>query len=267
MAAVRRGFQLLAVALGLGYVVASSYVMAFEDSLIYFPERGGRSTDRGQDVWLTTADGVRLHARSLVQPSATLTLLYLHGNAGNLAGRSELLEYFAALGVNVFALDYRGYGHSAGTPSEAGLYRDAETAHAWLARHAPAQRIVVLGESLGGGPACQLARDRPVAGLVLQSTFTSVPDMAALAFPWLPTRLVVRTRFDNLGKVPHIRVPKLFVHSRRDEMIPFAMAERLFSAAAPPKQRLCLSRSLHNDVSFVEGAELASGLRAFFASL
>lgn len=245
-------------------------LMALEDTLLYFPERGGRVTAPGRDVSLRAADGVRLHAfhvGSERPEPGRRTVLYLHGNAGNLAGRSEVLEYYAALGVDVLGLDYRGYGQSEGTPSEAGLYADALAAYDWLAARGPASQIVVLGESLGGGPACELASRRPVGGLVLLSTFTNVPDMAARTFPFLPVRYLVRTRFDNLAKLARIEAPKLIVHSRRDEVIPFAMGEQLARAARPPVQHLWLERSGHNDTYFVEGARFGAALRGFVEGL
>ncbi|HKP59618.1 MAG TPA: alpha/beta hydrolase [Polyangiales bacterium] len=250
-----------------GYVALLGILMAFEDRLIYFPVRGGRVLGAGEDVTLRSADGVRLHARYVARDPAAPTLLYLHGNAGNLAGRSELLEYFSGLGANLLALEYRGYGQSEGVPSEAGLYADARAAHAWLRERTPAARIVVMGESLGGGPACELAASEPIGGLILVATFTSVPAMAAHYYPWLPTRWIVRTRFDNLSKIARVRVPKLFVHSRMDEVIPFEMGQRLFAAASEPKQALWLERSSHNALFLVEEPALGAAIKDFLQRL
>lgn len=236
--------------------------MAFEDRMIYFPTRGGRVHGPGQDVALRAADGVRLHARYIERDPSALSLVYLHGNAGNLAGRSELLHYLTSFGTNVLALDYRGFGQSDGVPSEAGLYADARAALGFVRERTPRARIVLLGESLGGGPACELALAEPVAGVVLLATFTSVADMAGYYYPWLP-RWAVRTRFDNLAKIARIRAPKLLVHSRSDEVVPFEMGQRLFAAAAEPKSSLWLERSGHNDMFTVEEAQLGAALRAF----
>jgi fermentation-respiration switch protein FrsA (DUF1100 family) len=238
-------------------------LMALEDTFIYFPARGGRVTAEGSDVWLRAADGVKLHAFHVEQEGATRTLLYLHGNAGNLAGRSVVLEFYAALGFDVLGLDYRGYGQSEGKPSEAGLNADALAAYDWLAARMATRDVIVLGESLGGGPACELALRQPVGGLVLLSTFTSIADMAARTFPMLPVRYLVRTRFDNLEKLKRIEAPKLIVHSRRDEIIPFAMGEQLARAAKPPVQRLWLERATHNDTYFVDGTRFGAALVAF----
>jgi uncharacterized protein len=265
-ATTRRLLRMLAT-LALVCAILSGLLMIFEDALIYFPTRGGRVTAPGQDVWLRAEDGVKLHAFHSGPDDAEHTLLYLHGNAGNLAGRSEVIEFLARLGVGVLALDYRGYGQSEGKPSEPGLHADARAAYAWLRERGPPGRIVVFGESLGGGPACELALHHPIGGLVLHSAFTHIPDMAALSFPWLPVRYLARTRFDNLAKIARIEAPKLLVHSRRDEVVPFAMSERLLRAARPPVQHLWLEHSLHNDAYFVEARRLGQAMRAFIASL
>jgi fermentation-respiration switch protein FrsA (DUF1100 family) len=254
-------------AAALACVMLAVVLSALENSLIYFPTRGGRVTATGQDVWLRADDGVKLHAFYSDPPGAEVTLLYLHGNAGNVADRSFIVEFFSELPARVLALDYRGYGLSEGEPSETGLYADARAAYAWLAARTPAERLVVLGESLGGGPACELAATQPVGGLVLLSAFTSIPDMAKVAFPWLPLRYLARTRFDNLAKIARIAAPKLIVHGRRDEVVPFAMGERLLRAARPPVQHVWLERGLHNDTYIVEARPLAAALRGFIARL
>lgn len=249
------------------YLVLLVLLMWFEERLIFFPSRGGRVRGPGQDVTLRTDDGVALHARYIEHASARQTLLYLHGNAGNLAERSDVLIELAGLGANLLAIDYRGYGSSQGTPNEAGVYRDAAAAYRFLLERTQPSQLIVLGESLGGGPACELAASAPIGGLILQSTFTSIPDMAKVAYPWLPTFMMVRTRFDNLERIARIRVPKLIVHSRADDVIPFAMGERLFAAAPDPKQALWLTHAHHNDAFAVERERLLGGMRAFLRGL
>jgi fermentation-respiration switch protein FrsA (DUF1100 family) len=254
-------------ALCVAYVMLVVLIMALEDRLIFFPTRGGHVTGSGTDLRLRAQDGVELHARYIEHPAAQYTLLYLHGNAGNLAGRSELLQQFSALGVHVLALDYRGYGGSDGLPSEAGVYHDARAAYDWAVARTPAKKLVVLGESLGGGPACELASTREVGGLILLSTFTSIADMAALQFPWLPVRWLVRTQFNNLAKLPLVRAPKLIVHSRVDEVVPFAMGPRLFDAATDPKRSLWLDHAGHNETFSVEAERVTAALKAFLHDL
>jgi fermentation-respiration switch protein FrsA (DUF1100 family) len=164
-------------------------------------ELGGVGPSPGQEVDLTAADGVKLHAWYFPHPQAKATILHLHGNAGNLEDRRDLVRDLQALGVNVFAVEWRGYGKSEGKPSEEGLYKDARAAWDWLLTKTTADKIVIHGESLGGGPACELASTVPCAGLILQSTFTSIPDMAPRVMPIFP-RFLVRTKYDNLSKVP-----------------------------------------------------------------
>ncbi len=263
---MRRVYRLAGMgALAYGLVLAT--LMAFEDRFIFFPTLGGRVTGPGIDLELRTEDGMRLHARYVERAGATFTLLYLHGNAGNLANRSDLLQMFSELGVHVLALEYRGYGQSEGVPSELGLYLDARAAYEWAVARIPASRLVVWGESLGGGPACELAATREVGGIILQSTFTSIADMAAISFPLLPVRWLISTRFDNLEKLRRIRAPKLVIHSRADEIIPYAMGARLFDAALEPKQALWLERAGHNDTMYTEGARVEEGVRAFLDTL
>lgn len=265
-ARIRRLLSSVVLGLGAACLLLWVIVMGIEERMIYFPEPGGDVRGPGQDVELRASDGVRLHARHITTPGARTTLLFLHGNAGNLAGRSGVLQLLASVGSDVLALDYRGYGRSEGVPSEAGLYRDALAAHDWLTERVPAESIIVLGESLGGGVACELARTRPVGGLVLLSTFTSIRDMARLSFPaLLPLHLFVRTRFDNLAKIPSLGMPKLFIHSRADELIPFWMAERLYAAAPPPRTHLWLQRSGHNDAFVLERKAVLGELSNFLA--
>jgi fermentation-respiration switch protein FrsA (DUF1100 family) len=249
-----------------GYAACVAALMIFEERLIFFPTPGGRVTGPGVDLELRAADGVRLHARYIEQPGASRTLLYLHGNAGNLPNRSDVLEQLTGTGAHVLALDYRGYGQSEGTPSEAGVYLDAQAAYDWALTRSPASSLWLLGESLGGGPACELASTREVGGLVLLSTFTNIADMAALSFPWLPVRLLVRTRFDNLAKLARVRAPVLVIHGRHDELIPFQMGERLFERAQQPKRSLWLEHAGHNDVFFREGARVIAEIRAFMSA-
>ncbi len=249
------------------YVAMCGLVMFLQDRLIFFPTKGGRVVGPGVDLQLRAADGTRLQARYIERRGADRLLLYFHGNAGNLADRSDLLPIFSDFGTHVLALEYRGYGQSDGHPSERGLYQDANAAYEWaVARIAP-ENVIVFGESLGGGPACELASTRKVGGLILLSTFTSIADMAARQFPWLPVRWLVRTKFDNAVKIGKVTAPKLFVHSRTDEVVPFEMGERLFNAASQPKHHSWLDRGGHNETFYFHRSTLAAKVRAFLKSL
>jgi len=246
------------------FVVGGSTLMIFEEKFIYFPAKGDVGTSPGEDVWLTTSDGVKLHAWYFPHPQAKATILHLHGNAGNLSDRRDLVRDLQALGVNVMAVDYRGYGRSDGTPGESGLYLDARAAYDWLLTKTSADRIVVHGESLGGGPACELASTVPCGGLILQSTFTRAPDMASRVLPFFPGFLV-RTKFDNLAKVSRISCRKLFLHSQADEMIPFQMGETLFAAAAEPKENTWFTGCGHNEMSISRAKKYYGRIAEFLA--
>ena len=244
------------------FVFGCSALMIFEEKLIYFPAKGDVGTSPGEDVWLSTSDGVKLHAWYFPHPQAKATILHLHGNAGNLSDRRDLVRELQALGVNVLAIDYRGYGRSDGSPGESGLYLDARAAYDWLLTRTSADKIVLHGESLGGGPACELASTVPCGGLIIQSAFTSAPDMAPRVVPFFP-KFLVRTRFDNLSKVPKIPCRKLFIHSRADEIIPFDMGEKLFTAAAEPKECTWFEGVGHNELAISRPKKYYSRLAQF----
>jgi fermentation-respiration switch protein FrsA (DUF1100 family) len=264
LVAVRRGIRTALVTTAISLVAVIILFMIFEERLIYFPTKGSVGTSPGEDVWLTTADHVKLHAWYFPHPRARATILHLHGNAGNLSDRRELVRDLQALGVNVLAIDFRGYGQSDGSPSEAGLYADARAAYDWLLTKTSADRIVIHGESLGGGPACELASTVPCGGLILQSTFTNAPDMAPRVLPFFP-KFLVRTKFDNLSKVRKISCRKLFLHSDADEMIPFDMAQKLFAAAAEPKESTWFTGCGHNEMSISRAKKYYSRIAEFLA--
>ncbi|HAM70291.1 MAG TPA: alpha/beta hydrolase [Verrucomicrobiales bacterium] len=244
----------------------------FELSRAYRPSRGWVTDDPvpghpPETLWLRTPDGVRLHAWFFVarpdSPRRSQVLCLFHGNAGNLSHRGEFLALLLETGLNLLAIDYRGYGRSEGTPGEEGTYRDAETAHGWLtARGFAPGDILVHGESLGGGIASHLALARPVGGLILQSSFTSLPDVASELFPYLPVRTVGALRYPTRERLGSIHVPLLILHSRTDELIPFRHAERNFAAAHEPKL-LWELRAGHTDYLARDRANLQAGIRTF----
>lgn len=218
----------------------------FERAQVYQPSRSWAATGDAlggpfEEVWLRTRDGVELSAwyfpaRS-TGPFRDLAVVISHGNGGNISHRLPLYRLLLDLGVQVLAYDYRGFGRSNGRPSEAGTYLDGEAALDWLvARGIPEGRIVVHGESLGGGIAAELALRRPgLRGLILRSTFTSVPDLGRELFPILPVRLLASIHYDTRSKLPRIQVPVLLLHSRSDTLIGFGHAEANFAAARPPR--------------------------------
>jgi hypothetical protein len=164
-------------------------------------------------------------------------VLFFHGNAGNISHRLDTLVFLHELGLAVFMFDYRGYGESEGEPSEAGLYRDAEAVWGYLTetRGIPGREILLFGRSLGGAVAAYLAERHAAMGLVLESTFTSVPEVAEQHYPWLPVHSLTRYRYDTAGRLPNIDMPVLIIHSPEDEIIPFSHGQTLYDLAKEPK--------------------------------
>jgi pimeloyl-ACP methyl ester carboxylesterase len=218
------------------------------DGLVFFPDRAVPDPPPGvEERRFAASDGVRLHAWWAGPPDAPATLLWSHGNGGNIAGRVDVLCALAARGVGVLAYDYRGYGRSEGEPSEEGVHRDVLGAWDHLrARGVAPGRIVAFGESLGAAVSVRLATERPCAGLVLVSPFTRLADVARVHYG--PLGVLAGTRFDTVARIGRVRGPLLVAHGDRDEIVPFALGVRLFEAAPEPKRFLRLEGAAHNDV-------------------
>jgi len=248
---------------GLAVGVAAAALVPFVllDHLIFFPDRNVSPPPPGVlERWLTTADGVRLHAWHAVAPEGAPTLVWSHGNAGNIAGRSPVLQALAARGLGVLAYDYRGYGGSEGVPSEAGVYRDVEAAYDSVAL--PGARIVAFGESLGGAVSIYLATERPCAAVVVVSTFTTMRDVARHHYG--AAGLLAGSGFDSLRRISGVRVPLLVAHGDEDEVVPYALGQALFAAAGEPKRFLRLPGAHHNDA--FEQPRLLDAVAAFAAA-
>ena len=259
----KRVLRTAVLTVGLVFTLGMVLVLFFENSLIYFPIKGDVGPSPGEEVHLTTSDGVKIHGWYAPHLEAKMTILWFHGNAGNIENRRSMFRGLRRLPANVFIIDYRGYGKSEGKPDEPGLYLDARAAYDWLCTRTAPEKIIVLGKSLGSGPACELASKVPVGGLIVQSTFTKAPDMASRVMPFFPARYFMRTKFDNIAKVAEITCPKLFIHSRDDEMIPFKMGERLFDAAAEPKEHAWFDRAGHNDLWDMYERDYTAALKRF----
>jgi fermentation-respiration switch protein FrsA (DUF1100 family) len=237
------------------YIAQSLYLYLFQDRLVYlsdYPSRELSATPAQiglefESVNLSASDGVRLHGWFLPHEKPRATLLFFHGNAGNISHRLDSLAMFHHLGLSVLIIDYRGYGQSEGDTSEAGIYRDAEAAwhHLTLERQIAPDRILLFGRSLGGAVAGYLASQHEALGVVLESTFTSAPDLASDLYPWLPARWLARLDYDTRTRLSAIGMPLMIVHSREDEIIPFSHAEILYNEAQSPKHFLHLQGS-HN---------------------
>ena len=257
------------------YAVLVGVVYLMQARLLYLPDVPGRSLDRTpadigaeySDVSIRTSDSVRLHGWFLPGDSERV-LLFFHGNAGNVSHRLESIRQFLQLGLSVLIIDYRGYGQSEGRTTEQGIYRDAEAAWQYLVEtnDTPEGRIVLFGRSMGASAAAYLAaRHRPLA-LVIESSFTSVPDIAGEYYPWLPVRWLSRLRHPAEEFVRRADCPVLVIHSRDDEIVPFRHGEAIFAAARAPRAFLEI-RGTHNDAFLGDERNYLAGLRSFLASL
>ncbi len=229
-----------------------------EPRFIFYPlkyPKGDWETQRYafeiQDHFFETADSVRLHAWYLPRQDAIATILLFHGNAGNLSHRLDLLAKFREnLPVNIFIFDYRGYGRSEGKPSEAGLYRDGEAAYRYLTQKLSVSpdKLILFGRSLGGAVAVDLAQHEKAAGLILESTFSTGKDMARRMFGAIPVWWIMKIKLDSAGKIQNVKMPKLFLHGTRDELVPIELGKKLFALAPPPKKFVAIPGAKHNDI-------------------
>lgn len=235
----------------LTWLLAALGLLFFQHKLVWHPAPPPTHTPAAfrlpyRDLDLVASDGVKLDAWWIEADAPRGVVLHLHGNAGSIGGRIAIARALRRLGWSTLLLDYRGFGNSEGTPSEEGTYRDAEAAYdALRAGGVAAERIVAWGESLGGGVAIELARRRPLAGLLTESAFTSVPDVGAERFPFLPVRLLARIHYDNLAKASELSLPWLLVHGRADDLVPFAHGERLFARGQAARAARADAAPLH----------------------
>jgi abhydrolase domain-containing protein 17 len=252
-----RGVRVVAIV----YVVAAVGLWLLGNWLMFRPAPPSYRTLPG--LVRIPVDGDTLAAVWLPNPTARYTVLYSHGNAEDLGDDLPVLRALRDRGFAVLAYDYRGYGLSTGTPSERKAYADQSAAYAWLTHglHVPPDRILVHGRSLGGGPAAELASREPVAGLVLESTFTAVQSVSGwgriFPFDW----------FRTARRLPRVRCPVLIIHGTADEVIPFPVGQRLYRLAPGPKQALWVEGAGHDDLVEVAGERYWQTLRRFADSL
>ena len=270
--------RLIPLSLTLAFIcvtLGGVYMTGFiERRLIYHPEKdlGSDPSNLGlayEDVVFTAGDGVRLHGW-YVPGSRDVTFLWFHGNAGNISNRlSNLKEMHHELAVNILIFDYRSYGQSLGTPSEQGTYLDAIAALDSLRSREDVSidKIVYYGRSLGGALAVELATQEPPYGLVLESSFPSVPYMARKANPLLPLWRLLRTKYDSAAKVPRLQVPLLQIHGDSDDTVPLEAGSALFEAANTPKEFYVIPGADHNDTYLVGGTAYWEKLREFIDGL
>ena len=255
-----------------------SYMLfrAFEHSQVYHPDCQliASPTELArpfEDVSFPASDGPKLHGwffpANADSPRARLAVLLCHGNGGNISYRLDHYRAILETGVSLFTFDYRGYGRSDGRPGEPGTYLDAQAAYHWLRQKGFAgANIIALGESLGGGVAAELALREPLGGVVLQSAFTSVPDLGAEFFPWLPVRLLGSIQYEVRGKLPRLKIPVMVMHSPADTLIRFPHGQQNFAAANEPKMFWELAGD-HNDTLLAGEQNYVEGLRRFLAMI
>ena len=233
--------------------------------LIYFPTHAVPAAPRGAvEVSFETDDGLTLSGW-FVDASSDAAVIVFNGNAGNRAYRAPLAAELARAGLSVLLFDYRGYGGNPGVPTETGLRADARAARAWLAERAT--RIVYFGESLGAGVAVRLAVDHPPAALILRSPFTSLNDMAARHYPYLPARLLLRDRYASIDRIADVCAPLLVVAGERDSIVPAAHSRRLFEAGRDPKRFVVIPGADHNDLDMLTGERLMREVRDFLGGV
>lgn len=265
----------LAIAGG-GYVLLCLLLYLMQERMVFLsgipgrmleatPQRLGLEYD---DVTVQTADGVSIHGWYVHAEDPRGTVLFLHGNAGNISHRLDSIAIFTELGFDTYIFDYRGYGQSGGTTSEDGTYLDAEAAWHYLVeqRGLAPDSIVIFGRSLGGAVASWLAARYDAGGVIVESAFTSAADMAASLYPFLPARYLVRLRYPAADNIARSLSPVLIVHSRDDEIIPFSMGEALYEAAPAPKELLELSGD-HNTGFFMNRSRYSEGLSRFLSRI
>ncbi len=254
------------------YVVLIIVVWFFQSRLIYFPQSAIAMTPDQiklpyEVISFEASDGVKLSGWFIPAENSRGVILFCHGNAGNISHRLESILIFNRLSLDVFIFDYRGYGQSEGKPTEQGTYLDAEAAWDYLVenREADPTKIIIFGRSLGGAVASWLAKAQIPGALIVESAFTSIPDIGAEVYPFLPVRLLSRINYSTIDHIHDVTCPVLIVHSRDDELISFNHGLKIFEAANEPKDLLEISGS-HNDGFLVSAGKYEIGLNLFISA-
>ncbi len=232
------------------------YIKHIEKKSIFFPVKDTAITPLAinvpfQDVYIEVSANIRINGWFIPKDTAHYTILFFHGNAGNIGDRLEKILLLRRLNLNIFIVDYRGYGNSTGTPQEKGLYADAVAAYNYLIneRNLKPGDIIVYGESLGGAVAVDLASRMEIGGIILEGTFSKARDMARELYPLLPEFLFTNL-FDSYSKIKSIEKPKLFLHSETDEIVPFYLAKKLYQIAE--KEKYFVKMTGNHNSAFLE---------------
>lgn len=274
---MRRAVWHWLIGLGVTYLLLLLLAFVFEKSMVFFPNIPGRLSGdwnppglAKEDVWLTTSDGVRLHAWWVPAPGAEFTFIAFHGNAANIAKRADVYAFFRSVPVNFLAVEYRGYGKSEGSPDEQGFYRDAEAGYDYLVRERgiSPDRIVSYGQSIGTPVAAHLAMQREVAGVVLEAPFPSARAVARRVYFFLPgLGYVIRSRFETSAYLRRVRKPLLVAQCAEDPVIAPALGQRVFEDAPEPKLFFRARGYCHEEIGLVAPEEYREQLRKFLALL
>ena len=245
----------LAVVVAIGYLAIVSAMYFGQRKLIFRPDTTPSVLAEAglpdvRDVTLRTTDGLDLRAWYLPPSSGTApVLLYTHGNAGSLIDRAGRLSLYHSAGIGCLLVDYRGFGGNPGEPTEEGLYTDGRAAYAWLMENGVApDRLVLYGESMGSAVAVKLATEHEAAAVILDAPFTSIVDVAAGRYPWIPVSLLVKHRFESLSRIDRVRQPLLIMHGTEDRVVPYELGVSLFRAANEPKQFVRFDGGAHMDL-------------------
>jgi fermentation-respiration switch protein FrsA (DUF1100 family) len=245
-----------------------------ENFFVFFPQTSFDSKPENwhldyEDAYFTTEDGIKLHGWFFPLAVDRPAILFCHGNAGNISHRLDNVARLLEKGLQVFIFDYRGYGRSAGKPSEKGIYLDGLAAYDYLVREEriPASNIVVFGRSLGAAVAIEVALQKEIRSVILESAFTSTKDMAKAMLLFKPLSPFMPVNYDNLAKISRLRTPKLIVHGDQDEIVPFGMGQKLFDAADRPKDFYPIRGAGHNDTYPVGGEKYFNRVATFVEDL
>ena len=251
------------------YILFAGFLFITQSRYVYYPEHVITSDPSYiglpfENVSIQTEDNLTLSGWYIPKENSLGVVLFCHGNAGNIGHRLESIRLFHQLGLDILIFDYRGYGQSEGKPTEEGTYKDAEAVWQYLVeeRHTNPEKIVIFGRSLGGAIASWLASRHTPGLLILESTFTSLPDIAANLYPYLPVRLLLRFKYNTTEYLGEVDCPTLIIHSRDDEMMPFAHGQQLFEIAPKPKEFLEITGT-HNEGFITSGVRYEEGLRTF----
>ncbi len=257
-----------------GYAIFLGLIYLTQDSMVYFPvkelftnpKQSGMEYD---EVMFSTSDGITISAWYIPVQSGVQergTVLFCHGNAGNISHRIDSIRIFHELGFSVLIFDYRGYGNSGGKPSEDGTYLDAEAAWEYLTmtKKISPDKIILFGRSLGSAVAAETALRKKAGVLVIESGFTSLSDLGSFIYPYLPVRLIAKYKYSTIDKISGINIPKLFIHSPDDQIVPFKQGRELYEKAAGPKEFLEIKGG-HNDGFMVTGRPYIDGMNRFIS--